>query len=403
MKTALELRRDRAALVAMGREILDAAPTANLSGEDETRYQRIETDLADLEKQIERVEAQETREKSLGDPVASAFKSKPGDPEIDNAKDARAARAAEVRKFFRSGPTGEMEFRALQSNTDTAGGYTFAAEQFVADLIQALDNETFMLGQATVIDVTSSDTIGFPSLDADPAAPDWTTEVATVNADSTMAFGKRQMTPNPLAKLIKVSNNLLRISALNPEDLVKQRFAYKFATTLESAFMTGTGSGQPLGMFVASSLGISTGQDVSTGSATNFTSDGMIDAFYKLAPQYSVKASWILHRDGVKLARKLKDSTNQYLWQPGLAGSQPDTLLGRPIFQSEYAPNTFTTGLYVGIFGVLSYYWVARSLNYTIQRLNELYAANNQVGFIARSEFDGAPVLESAFARLKTA
>jgi len=35
-----------------------------------------------------------------------------------------------------------------------------------------------------------------------------------------------------------------------------------------------------------------------------------------------------------------------------------------------------------------------------VQRLNELYAATNQVGFIGRLESDGMPVLEEAFARV---
>jgi len=38
-----------------------------------------------------------------------------------------------------------------------------------------------------------------------------------------------------------------------------------------------------------------------------------------------------------------------------------------------------------------------------IQRLNELYAETNQVGFIGRLGTDGAPVLEEAFVRVKLA
>ena len=38
-----------------------------------------------------------------------------------------------------------------------------------------------------------------------------------------------------------------------------------------------------------------------------------------------------------------------------------------------------------------------------IQRLVELYAATNQVGFIGRMELDGMPVLEEAFVRVKLA
>ena len=45
----------------------------------------------------------------------------------------------------------------------------------------------------------------------------------------------------------------------------------------------------------------------------------------------------------------------------------------------------------------------ADALYMQVQRLNELYAETNQVGFIGRLETDGAPVLEEAFVRLKLA
>ena len=74
-----------------------------------------------------------------------------------------------------------------------------------------------------------------------------------------------------------------------------------------------------------------------------------------------------------------------------------------PIFMSEYAPNTFTTGLYVGILGDFSNYWIADALNMQIQKLVELYAATNQDGFISRMESDGMPVVSEAFVRVKLA
>ena len=82
---------------------------------------------------------------------------------------------------------------------------------------------------------------------------------------------------------------------------------------------------------------------------------------------------------------------------------QPDMLLGRPFYANEYVPNTFTTGLYVGIFGDFSYYWIADALSLEVQRLEELYAEANQVGLIGRLETDGQPVLPEAFARVKLA
>jgi len=74
--------------------------------------------------------------------------------------------------------------------------------------------------------------------------------------------------------------------------------------------------------------------------------------------------------------------------------------LGRPYKMSEYCPNTFESGKYVGIIGDFKNYWIADALSMRIQRLNELYAASNQIGFIGRLESDGLPVLEEAFARI---
>ena len=70
---------------------------------------------------------------------------------------------------------------------------------------------------------------------------------------------------------------------------------------------------------------------------------------------------------------------------------------------SEYVPNTFTSGQYVGILGDFSYYWIADAFDMTIQRLTELYAETNQMGLITRWSTDAMPVLENAFARVKLA
>ena len=74
---------------------------------------------------------------------------------------------------------------------------------------------------------------------------------------------------------------------------------------------------------------------------------------------------------------------------------------GMPVAMSEYAPNTFTSALYVGILGDFSKYWYVDALDVQIQRLAELYAETNQDGFISRMESDGAPTVSEAFVRVK--
>jgi HK97 family phage major capsid protein len=159
-----------------------------------------------------------------------------------------------------------------------------------------------------------------------------------------------------------------------------------------------------LGLFTASDLGIPTSRDIATDNTTTaITADGLINALYGLKEGYQRNARWLFHRDVVKAIRKLKDGDGQYLWAPGIALNQPDTILAKPFLMSEYAPNTFTTGKYVGIVGDFSYYWIADDLNIEIQRLVELYAATNQIGFVCRYAGDGMPVLGEAFARVTLA
>ena len=70
---------------------------------------------------------------------------------------------------------------------------------------------------------------------------------------------------------------------------------------------------------------------------------------------------------------------------------------------SEFAPNTLTTGLYVGLLGDFSNYWIADAMDMQVQVLKELYAETNQTGYIGRLETDGMPVLAEAFARVTLA
>ena len=114
----------------------------------------------------------------------------------------------------------------------------------------------------------------------------------------------------------------------------------------------------------------------------------MIDLYHALGRPYRKNATWIMNDSTVKLIRQLKDSNGQYLWQPGLQAGQPDMILGRPLLTSS-AAEAATTGLRSVLFGDLSYYTVADRSGSVLQRLNELYAANGQVGFRMFKRMDG--------------
>jgi len=403
MSKITQLRERRAKAFSDAREIVTKAETENrdLLAEESERFDKFMAEGEELRTQIDRLESLESREAELRE-RPEPLRVVGGSPVEDRAAELRNTA---FRGFLRGGVSSITpdERRALQADLDTSGGYLVAPQQFVTTLIQAVKNATFFRGLATVYSVPNADSLGAPALDTDVADPTWVSELSTGSADTALAFGKRELRPHPMAQRILVSRTLLR-KAAEPEMIVRDRLAYKGAVVQENAFLNGTGANQPLGVFTASTAGISTGRDVSTGNATtSIKFDGLLEAKYTLKGNYWGGARWIFHRDAMKQIAKLKDGDGQYIWRPNVVAGEPDSVLGIPALMSEYAPSTFTTGLYVGILGDFSNYWIADAMDMQIQRLDELYAATNQVGFITRAETDGMPVLEEAFVRVKLA
>lgn len=400
-------------LVSQGKE------ARGFGAEEEAKYQRINDEITKVEGQIagiDRREAQERREKFLAEREKEpVLRPMPGEHRASGQQGEaeKPLESAEYRNVFRKYLTGGVqalnpfEARALSYGQDPEGGFTVPQEQFVRELIKTLDDTLPFRGIARAFQVTDAKSLGAPVLDSDPSDPVWTSELQTGDEDSDMDFGKRELTPYPVAKRIKVSNKLLRASAIPVDSLVRERLAYKVGTVLETAYMTGDGSNKPLGVFTASASGIPTSRDVDVGDGSagisgTTSADKFITARYTLRAPYWSGARWLFNRLVLAAIRKLKEtSTGNYLWQPGLSNGLPATFLDLPYTISEYAPGTITTGAYVAVLGDFKYYWYVDALNFSVQRLVELYAETNQTGFIVRGEHDGMPVLSDAFVRCK--
>lgn len=404
-----ELKEQRAALVAEARKILDGAEALGraMNEEENSKWDAIMKDVDARGDEAVKVERQENLERELAQVQERRV---PGTLASPGAKGKTTEEAqaekdeAELRAFItyiRTGRVGD-EFRVLQSGSDVEGGFLVPPEQFVNQLLKLVDDAVVIRALATVTRVETAESLGVPTLDTDAADADWTSELLTGAEDTGIRFGKRELRPHPLAKRVKISQKLIRQARFAIEPFIMGRLAFKFGVTQEKAFMTGDGNQKPLGLFVTSANGLSASVDRLTGSATGFVDDNLIDIKYALKPQYWRNARWLFHRDAIAKIRKLKDLNGQYQWQPGLQQGAPDRLLELPIVVSEFVPNTFTTGLFVGMLADFSFYWIADALNMGFQRLIELYAETNQVGFIGRLETDGMPVFEEPFIRIKT-
>jgi len=403
-----ELRDQRGKAIADARAILEKAEgeKRTLNDDESRQYDQFIADAQKRKDTIQREERQlELEREAAAENLRGEDKTRKADQGGHGPTGSEEYRSA-FGKYVSHGPGGltPEEARALSAGTSTDGGFLLMPEQTIDMILKGVDDLVHVRQEATKFRVAAATSLGVPTMTADVADADWTTELATGSEDSSLKFGKRNLYPQkPVAKRIKISNELLqRLPGV--EAFVSGRLQYKFGLTQEKAFLTGSGFGQPLGLFTASTDGIPTSRDVSTGNTTTApTFDGLIEAKYSLKTQYMNSAEWMFHRDCVKTLVKIKNGEGQYIWRESARAGEPDTLLGRPFSMSEYAPNTFTTGLYVGLFGDLSYYWIADALDMTIQRLVELYAETNQTGLIGRMSSDGMPVLAEAFARVKLA
>lgn len=431
-KTSVELREERATVIAEARKSWEEAEARD-GGPTEADKQAFDKAMDGADELLERAKRIERLEVASSDLDAPQDRqSRPLDSdERERRHDGQRGEAAEAAKrqafrhWLKTGEArGELreerdrarspEFRDTIISTDAKGGYLIAPTQISADIVSIIRDLVFIRAlcekAGSVTTVTDAKKLGIRKKTAHMADADWTTEVAGVTEDTTMAFGLRELEPQLVSKLAKVSVRTLLLSA-DAESEINGELGYKFGVTEEKAFLTGDGSGKPLGIFTASANGISTGRDVAAASATAVAGDDLINVKYALKAPYrrDPSCAWAVSRELVKRVRKLKVASStggndlEYLWQPGLTDGQPDRILDLPYFESEYAPATFTTGLYVAVLGCFRFYRIAQVASMMIQRLVERYADTNEVGFIGRRWVDGAPVLEEAFSRLKLA
>lgn len=398
----IQAKQERVVLNTQIRSIIDEFENKEMDAIKKDELSKLENafdskqaDVIKWEKQLERDRTCGENSNMVDDPTKNK-----GTP------DPKAEQKRLFANWLRSG--GKEEYisyqNALQQDNPSQAGYLVAPQQYVAQIIEDLNNIMVIRQMSNVLPpLSGAQSLGFPKRTTRMSTFAWGTEIQAPTADTALAFGKREFKPKPGTGGILVSKTLIRNSAIDVESYIRGEMGYNFSGGQEQGYMTGDGNNKPLGIFTASPDGISTTRDVSTGNtATEIKFDGLKEAKYSIKEQYQKGLSWMFHRDGVKQIAKLKDADGQYIWQPSLVVGEPDQLLGCPVRMSEYAPNTFTSGLYVGMLGNFKMgYWICDSLTMEMQALMELYALTNQVYYIGRMETDGMPVLEECFARVK--
>ncbi len=394
MSKILELREKRAKAWDAAKQFLDAKRGADgmLSEEDTATYDKMEQDVMNLGKEIERLERQAAIDAELSKATSTPLTGKPG-AKMGKDETEKTGRASDEYKgsfwnAMRVKAPMPSVLNALQEGTDSEGGY-LVPDEFERTLVEALEEENVFRTLAHVIRTSSGDR-KIPVV-ASKGSASWVDEEGAYQ-ESDDAFSQVSIGAYKLGTMIKVSEELLADSVFDLEAYISKEFARRIGAREEESFFNGDGKGKPLGILAAAG-GAEVG--VTAASATAITADEVIDLFYSLKAPYRKNAVWLLNDATVKQIRKLKDTTGQYLWQPSLVAGTPDTILGRPVKTSAFMP-TAAAGAKTIAFGDFKYYWIADRQGRTFKKLSELYAANGQVGFMGTQRVDGKLILPEA-------
>lgn len=392
MMNLKDLITKRATAWEAAKTFLDAHQGENglMSLEDSETYDRMEKEVTDYTKEIERLTRQKEIDDELNKPMASPLTERPG----AGAAPEKTGRASDAyrKAALQAMRTGFHQVSdILQEGVDTDGGY-LVPEEWDKRLIDVLNEENIMRGLATKLKTSGEHKINIAA--TKPTAA-WIEEGGELQFTDAK-FGQKILDAHKLHVAIKITEELLYDNAFNLEAYITTQFGKALANAEEDAFLNGDGTGKPVGLFHETKGG----ETAITLTGTKIASDDVLNLIYKLKRPYRQKASFIMNDQTLADLRKLKDNNGAYLWQPSYQAGEPDRLCGYGIHTSAFAP-TVEAGKPVMAFGDYSYYNIGDRGSRSFQPLRELFAGNGMIGYVAKERVDGLLILPEAVQVMK--
>lgn len=383
-----DLRARRKGLLDEMREIQSAAEAADrdLSAEEVQEFERREADFDSITGRIERLEKMEgyALDSQRENPAVVDT-----DPEDDISTDPAEVREIERRAFEKvlrsKGDVSKLdrhERAALQVGTDSEGGFT-VPDAFLRQIVESMREFGVVNALATHITTADNGELQIPTV-ATNATAVWTAEEAAyTQAEGT--FGQIVLNAYKVGVISRISDELIVDSAFDLLSWLAKDHGEALGLKTGEAFATGASNSTttPRGLVNKATVGVTTAVN------TGFTADELIDLQHSLTSPYRPNAAWLMNDATVKVVRKFQDQDDQYIWQPGLQAGSPDILLGAPVYTDPNIDTVAATKKVI-VYGDIEKAYIIRDVEgVTVKILDQLYAANGQVGFRTSLRTDG--------------
>lgn len=384
---SFELKQEATQIINEMRALNDRAKSEKreFSADEQAKFNALDERFNTISAQIKRAEKLLEAERFMNSAPSRETPSEQHERAIDESE----RTSAFFRMLAKSPGEQHQLARALNITTDADGGFT-VPKSFASSVIEKLNKETLMRKISSVISTSSTTQI---PVEATRPEFKWLAE-ATAFSETSAQFSKIELNAHKCGGVIKLSTEILEDSSIDIENYIRNKMYDALSDLEEQAFLTGTGTNQPTG--VCSGLTAS----VTTATQTTIKYEEVLDLYYALAKSYRANACFIVSDSFEKQLRLIKDGNGLPIWQPALNAGAPNTLLGRPIYTSEFLPAVAKDAM-PAIFGDFSYYQIADRGGISLQRLNELYAINGQIGLLIQKRVDAKLTLADAVKALK--
>lgn len=273
-------------------------------------------------------------------------------------------------------------------STTTTGGYTVADATMQA-LEQALLKFGGMRQVATILRTATGGPLPIPTTN-DTSQKGRLLSENTGATETEMTFGQLVLDAYKYSSdYVLASVEFLQDSSIDVAGFLGSALGTRIARLQNDHFTTGTGASQPKGIVTAA-----TSSSVTFSGTATVTYDNIVDLIHSVDPSYRDNGRFMFHDGALKMLKKIKvlqysgDTTGVPLWQPSLTVGQPDMIHGYPYIINQ-SMTTPATGVKSILFGDFSKYIIRDVREVELMRLNERFAEQHSVAFLAFARSDG--------------
>ncbi|MCE9566353.1 MAG: phage major capsid protein [Planctomycetes bacterium] len=253
---------------------------------------------------------------------------------------ARTPQQLHFDEFLRKEYADDAEFKSLSTGSDPAGGYLVMPE--FGGIIQEFVYESSPVRQLASVMTIGTDTLEYV-LDNDQNTSGWVGEQSTRTNTTTPTFGKLTIYVNEMYSNPAATQKMLDDAGTDIEAWLADKVASEFARKEATAFVTGSGVMQPKGLLSYDSGTTVASQQIEqvvTGSATDFTYDGLVGLQNSLKEDYQSNAVFLIRRASNANLMKIKDGEGRPIFNMTFdknAGMRP-TIMGQPVYFAADVP-----------------------------------------------------------------